>query len=489
MAEIASDWFWEMDNNLRFTEFSGRNYKATGHLPSDLIGKTRPEVAAENIDDPRWQRHLADLAARRPFHDFRYWMTAPSGRLYVSISGKPLFNADGRFRGYRGTGTNITAQIEAEQALKESEERFRVVVDNLPSAIFLKDREGRYMLVNRRYEEWNKIAGRDIVGKTAFDRFPKEMAEEYVKEDARVMNTGEVFQIERVTRFPDGSNRTTLVVKFPIMGPNGRPVALGGVVSDITDRKNAETALRDAKEEAELANRAKTEFLANMSHELRTPLNSVIGFSDILRSQAFGRIDNPKYLEYIDDINASGKHLLQLINDILDIARIERGQVALNERKLDVPLLVHSCQRLFNDRAHEAGITLTTEANKTLPALFADELRTKQILLNLLSNAIKFTPKGGSVNLLVVVDKDDRFRLSVADTGIGIPPEHLDAALSDFGQVDASLTRRFDGAGLGLPLSKKLTELHGGELTIDSRPGGGTTVTVLFPKERTIRLS
>jgi PAS domain S-box-containing protein len=351
-----------MDENLRFTEFSGRNYKITGYRPSDLIGRKRGEIAAESLNDPRWQKHFADLEAHRPFHDFRYWMTTPSGRLYISVSGKPVFDANGAFRGYRGTGTDITRQIKAEEALLE------------------------------------------------------------------------------------------------------------------------------AKEEAELANRAKTEFLANMSHELRTPLNSVIGFSDILKNESFGAIDNPKYREYIEDINASGKHLLQLINDILDVARIERGLMALNERKLDVPLLVSSCRRLVIDRAADAGVVLSTDVSKSLPALFADELRTKQILLNLLSNAIKFTPKGGSVALRVAIDKDHRFQLSVADTGIGIAPEHLKAALSDFGQVDASLTRKYDGAGLGLPLSKKLTELHGGKMVIESRPGAGTTVTILFPKERTVYL-
>jgi len=361
-AEIASDWFWEMDESLRFTEFSGRNYKVTGYRPSDLIGRKRGEIAAESLGDPRWQRHFADLEARRPFHDFRYWMTTPSGRLYISVSGKPVFDGEGNFKGYRGTGTDITRQIKAEEGLRE------------------------------------------------------------------------------------------------------------------------------AKEEAELANRAKTEFLANMSHELRTPLNSVIGFSDILKNESFGVIDNPKYREYIGDINDSGKHLLNLINDILDVARIERGLMALNERKLDVPLLISSCRRLVSDRAAYAGVALSTDMSKSLPALFADELRTKQILLNLLSNAIKFTPKGGSVALRVAVDTDQRFRLSVADTGIGIAPEHLQAALSDFGQVDGSLTRKYDGAGLGLPLSKKLAELHGGELVIESRPGTGTTVSVLFPKERTIFL-
>ena len=144
---------------------------------------------------------------------------------------------------------------------------------------------------------------------------------------------------------------------------------------------------------------------------------------------------------------------------------------------------------MVNDRAFDAGLELTADVAKSLPALLADELRTKQILLNLLSNAIKFTPEGGKVNLRVAINSDNRFQLTVSDTGIGIAPENIEIALSDFGQVDGSLTRRHDGAGLGLPLSKKLTELHGGELSIESELGAGTTVTVLFPKDRTVQLS
>ena len=226
-----------------------------------------------------------------------------------------------------------------------------------------------------------------------------------------------------------------------------------------------------------------------MSHELRTPLNSVIGFSSILEKETLGPIENPKYNEYAKDIKDSGHHLLNLINDILDVSRIERGILDLNEKNLDLPLLVGSCQRLVNDRAFESGLNLSVEVAKGLPAFFADELRTKQILLNLLSNAIKFTPEGGSVNLKVEIDSENRFRLSVSDTGIGIAPEDIETALSDFGQVDGSLTRRYEGSGLGLPLSKKLAEAHGGELFIESELGVGTTVVVLFPKERTILAS
>ena len=363
-AEVASDWFWEMDKDLRFSYFSGRNLKVTGFKPEEIIGKTRREITNEDMLDEKWQHHLADLEAHRPFDDFCYDLATPSGKaVCISTSGKPVFGADGNFQGYRGTGTDISA---------------------------------------------------------------------------RVM---------------------------------------------------ADVALREAKEEAEYANRAKTECLANMSHELRTPLNSVIGFSSILEKETLGPIENPKYNEYAKDIKDSGHHLLSLINDILDVSRIERGILDLNEKNLDLPLLVGSCQWLVKDRAFESGLNLSVEVAKGLPAFFADELRTKQILLNLLSNAIKFTPEGASVSLKVEIDSENRFRLSVSDTGIGIAPEDIETALSNFGQVDGSLTRRYEGSGLGLLLSKKLAEAHGGELFIESELGVGTTVVVLFPKERTILAS
>jgi len=222
-----------------------------------------------------------------------------------------------------------------------------------------------------------------------------------------------------------------------------------------------------------------------MSHELRTPLNSVIGFSDILANQLFGPIESPRYREYIKDINDAGKDLLRLINDILDIARIERGRLSLNERSIDVPKLITSCYRLVLGRANESGLHLAMHVSDNLPALFADELRVKQMLLNLLSNAIKFTPAGGNVTVGADVDSENRFVFTIVDTGIGIANEDIGTALSVFGQVDGRLTRKYEGAGLGLPLSKSLVELHGGEMILQSQAGTGTTVTVRFPRSRT----
>ena len=232
------------------------------------------------------------------------------------------------------------------------------------------------------------------------------------------------------------------------------------------------------------ANNAKSEFLANMSHELRTPLNAIIGFSQMTYQGIFGPVGNPKYLEYASDINASGQHLLELINDILDLSKIEAGKAELHEQVIDIPRVVKSCLSLVKERSQRAGLTLQSELPEGLPSLRADERKLKQMLINLLSNAIKFTPSGGTVALTASVEPGEGLLIRVSDTGIGIAAEDIATALEPFVQVGGSLTRRHEGTGLGLPLTKALVELHGGSLEIDSALDRGTTVRVRFPSQR-----
>ena len=285
-----------------------------------------------------------------------------------------------------------------------------------------------------------------------------------------------------------GGIRYARISGAPVFADDGTFLGYRGFARDVTREWQSDQALRTAKEEAELANRAKTEFLANMSHELRTPLNSIIGFSDILVNETFGTMNVPQYKEYAGDINDAGKHLLQLINDLLDLARIERGQMSLNEQRLDLGLIVNACHRLVRERALEAGVSLMIDCPANLPPLMADELRVKQALVNLLSNATKFTERGGAVSVVARQQDDGAIRLTVSDTGIGISPEDMAVALSEFGQVDGSLTRKHEGTGLGLTLSRKLIELHGGVLEMESEVGKGTSAHLLFPVGRSLRL-
>jgi signal transduction histidine kinase len=261
----------------------------------------------------------------------------------------------------------------------------------------------------------------------------------------------------------------------------------GGFVAslrDVTLRTQTEQALVAARDQADLANRAKSEFLANVSHELRTPLNAVLGFADILRAEMYGPLGMPRYKEFAQDIHESGMHLLAIIDDILDLSRIEAGRFELREEIVDIAALFDTVRRLVGERARGGGLRIAVEIQPGLPAVRADQRALKQVLLNLLSNAVKFTPAGGQIVLQAALEPDGGVAFRVRDTGIGIAADDLAKALQPFGQVDSSLTRKYPGAGLGLPISRALVELHRGNFALASEPGIGTTVTVSLPPDR-----
>ncbi len=235
---------------------------------------------------------------------------------------------------------------------------------------------------------------------------------------------------------------------------------------------------------AEDANRAKSDFLANMSHELRTPLNSIIGFSDLLMTHETGPSPQARQREYARYINDSGQHLLRIVNDVLDLSKLEAAKMELREETVSLRRMVRASIALISERAAQGEIEIRTELPEIDLCLLADELRLKQILINLLSNAIKFTPGGGTVMIGAGVDPTGDLRLSVADSGIGIRPEDIGRVLRPFEQVETSLSRKHDGTGLGLPLSLSLARLHGGDLSVESEPGRGTRVTVTLPSAR-----
>ena len=416
--------------------------------------------------------------------------------------------------------SDITESKRVDQALRDSEERFRAVVNNSPAKMHIKDEQGRYILINPLAAELFGFTEAEAQGKTTHDVFPKELADVYVAHDQGVLDSGEAVEQEEEWHREDGVH-TFLTVKFPILNFAGEVIGTGAIGTDITDRKRVEESLqksektlqlrvadleaaqrrlkeqevnlirmaedlRIARDQAESADRAKSEFLASMSHELRTPLNAILGFSEVIQTETFGPVGSVRYRDYATDIHASGQHLLELINDILDLSKVEAGMDELHEEDVEIPDIASSVLSLVQQRAEKQSVALAWELQDRIPALRADPRKLKQILVNLLSNAIKFTDTGGKVILRISYKADTGYVFQVSDTGIGIAPDDIPKALSQFGQVDSALSRRHDGTGLGLPLTKALVELHGGSLDLESAVGVGTTVTVHFPAERTL---
>ncbi len=284
----------------------------------------------------------------------------------------------------------------------------------------------------------------------------------------------------------DGSKHYVSISGVPVFDTYGHFTGYRGTGRDVTEEVLAERELRDAKDRAEAASRAKSEFLANMSHELRTPLNAIIGFSELLIDQPFGKIGE-RYAAYARDINHGGRHLLDLINDLLDMSKIEAGRFDLTDETLEMAGFVQSCYSLVATRAEEGHVTVDQAEDLSTTELRADRRALKQILLNLLANAVKFTPAGGQVIIRTEATESGGVAIVIADTGIGIEKEALAALCEPFHQADASIRRRFGGTGLGLAITRKLLDLHGGSLELTSTPGLGTVARATFPASRVVR--
>jgi PAS domain S-box-containing protein len=306
---------------------------------------------------------------------------------------------------------------------------------------------------------------------------------------ARLMSLAPFRDYPLQARARDGSERTFLISAVPTFNAEGGGHAgFRGTASDITGLSEREQSILAAKEAAEQANRAKAQFLANMSHELRTPLNAIIGFSDMMTGAAHGPLGAVAYGQYATDINSSARHLLAIINDILEIAKIEAGRLNLVEEETSVCDLCGIALRLVKERAEQCSVRLSIEAPPNLPNVIIDQRAMRQVLLNLLSNAVKFTKPGGEVTLRAQLAMDGDLMLQVCDTGIGMREDDLNRVLQPFVQVETELGRKFEGTGLGLSLSKQLIELHGGRLGIVSKPDFGTTVSVYLPGRRLVKV-
>ena len=464
--------------------------------------------------NPAWERTLGftieELKAR-PFIDFvhpddRESTTAEAekimstGRDVVSFENRYLCK-DGGYRWilwsstlslekrlYYAVGRDITRRKQAEDALEQEQSLLQTFMDNTPDHIYFKDKESRFIRINKAQTNLFRLSdARDAIGKTDAEFFTEEHAQQAYKDEREVIRSGKPMAAkEEKETWPSGEETWVSTTKAPLFDKSGQIMGTFGISRDITERMRAQAELQAAKEAAEYADRAKSDFLANMSHELRTPLNAIIGFAEILRDEIIGPI-RPEQRELVVDIHTSGRHLLNMINDILDLSKIEAGTMDLDFETFSVVDAMEEVNTIVNALASKKQIQLAQEFDQDI-TVTADKTKFKQILYNLLANGVKFTNEDGRVTTKFEIS-DNSLLIQVIDTGVGISPEDQEMLFQAFTQVDTSKARAHEGTGLGLALTKRLVELHGGEIWVESTVGEGSTFSFTLPMQRHVTSS
>jgi PAS domain S-box-containing protein len=430
-------------------------------------------VASPGILASLWVFEHADRSEGTGWYEFA------GGLMLTALLALYLATNRSRADRLRRLADSLQREIAIRRSAEDDLRLMRAAMDCSSEAICLLDPSGRFLTVNDATCRQLGYCREELLNMSVFDIAVQTDREGWQErwnlyreigarsiEGQRKTKDGRVFPVDLTTsffKFDDKEYRFT-------------------VARDATQRHAIEHELRDARDRAESANQAKSQFLANMSHELRTPLNAIIGFSEVISSALFGPLDT-RYRDYAQDIHGSGHHLLRIINDLLDLSKVEAGRFELRDGQVQLAALFEACRRMVSDRAVATGVALDIASTNLV--VIGDELRLEQVLLNLVSNAVKFTPSGGEVRITAALGPGGDVSVSVADTGIGMAAEEIPLALQPFGQIDNSLTRPHGGTGLGLPLAKRLVELHGGTLIVESEPGCGTTVTFTLPPERT----
>jgi len=416
--------------------------------------------------------------------------TRPDGRA-VEVTTKPL--PDG---GLLVTCDIIATRRQGEAPLPTHQQntkelalaasRFRDFANTAADWFWEMGPDLRFTYISDRHEELSGIPASRYLGKTRYESSFEVGGTAKWQQHQDDLDNHRSFHDFQFSRYgEDGQIQHISTSGKPVFDENDVFLGYRGSAVDITAEKNIRRSLQEAKELAEFANRSKTAFLANVSHELRTPLNAIIGFSEIMTTEALGKVENPVHLSYVTDINQAGTHLLEVINDILDVARIESGELEIHDEIIDLELIAETCINMVWARAQKADIKIILDIPKDFPQMQADRTRVRQTLLNLVINAVKFSDKGATISIRAHLN-GDAIDIIVSDSGIGIANEHLENIFEPFTQVQDILTRPHEGSGLGLALVKSMMEMHGGTVSIDSTLGEGTTVTLSFPPERTV---
>lgn len=378
-----------------------------------------------------------------------------------------------------GVIQDVSTLQEGNRALRYQQYLLNALLDASPSIIYVKDLEGRYILINRQFEDFFQTPRENLLGRSDYDLFEEKYAVRHVRNDAEVIQKKASAKFREDMISASGS-RHFLSEKFPILGDDGRVVALAGVSTDITELHNYQVELVKAKELAEAGTRAKSEFLTNMSHEIRTPMNSIIGMAELLLDT---ELDDDQR-KMITIMSRAAENLLQIINDILDLSKIEAGMMDFEKSPFAVEDVVRRCTELLMVKALEKNLSLEFEIRPDVPRnIVGDSLKVEQVLINLVANGLKFTATGGVKIMVDVMPEgaENFIRFSVRDSGIGLRPEEIKNIFARFTQADSSITRRFGGTGLGLSISQELIMRMGGRIGVESQPGQGADFYFLLP--------
>ncbi|MHB1219729.1 MAG: hybrid sensor histidine kinase/response regulator [Alphaproteobacteria bacterium] len=475
------------DGSVTYPYVSPGVKKIYGYEVDEVMGESKvfPRGVAEE-DRASYRKALEDSARNLTPRFWEGRERTKSGEVrWTQTYGQPRRLDNGDIL-WDGLIVDVTEGKLAQQALQEREELLRSITSSIPGNVYRRivHADGR---VSYPFVSWGllSIYGLDPAGELAdIERFidlthPEDRAS-YQEAFARSGRDLAPFDLVRRIVLPSGETKWIHGVAIPKRHANG-DIVWDGVTFDVTEQKRAQEAIARAADEAQAASRAKSEFLANMSHELRTPLNAILGFSEVILDEVYGPLQPPNYVEYIKLVRDSGHHLLNVINDILDMSKIEAGRYDLEFERADLSQVVAECVSMVAASAREKSITV--ENGMAAPLLLArlDRRAAKQVFLNLLSNGVKFTGPNGKVSIVLGPTNGGWAEITVKDTGVGIPADAIERIFEPFQQADASLSRRHEGAGLGLSISRKLMELHGGTLTVRSQPGIGTEVTARFP--------
>ncbi|MBO6520818.1 MAG: PAS-domain containing protein [Rhodospirillales bacterium] len=610
---MASEMFWRTDAEHRFTYMSPAVVESVDMPMAQQLGKTRAELADDDLTAPHWRQHLNDLEAHRPFRDFRYSRRHSNGELReITATGRPVFDEHGEFHGYIGVASDITNRLKTEAKAKSAEDILMVAINSLDCIFTIWDSDDRLTYHNDHFLELNKLVPdycrlgvtfeehvravaengligndedpetwvrnrlrrhrnpsgsfetsrqnghtilihesrlsdgstiimstdiseqkkaelairesrqrlmdfsstaadwfwemnadlkytyisvddetvtglrvADYIGRTHRETKPRRFGENRLRAFEESLKDRRSFSDVRYSHvLDDGTEVHVAISGKPVFSDAGEFIGYRGGGRNIAGLVETEEELRREKERAEQASRAKSEFLAHMSHELRTPLNAILGFSEIIRHQIFGPVGSDSYLDYASDIHRSGEHLLSLINDLLDLSKIEAGKFDIEEEELVLADLVEQSERLFAHRFSQRQIRFDVRIAEDAQRIYADRRALAQILFNLLSNAEKFNNDGGAIDVTAFRGGDGTLCVAVKDTGCGFRVDDKDTALAPFGRIENPMTKETPGTGLGLPIVSALMDLHDGTMEVSSEIDVGTEIRLLFPEYR-----